>query len=159
MIPSILQWIDGVRRARGILAGDVLEVGSRDVNGSARLAFQDSSSYLGVDLEGGQGVDVVLDVVQLGEWRLGRRWDSVVCCETLEHVVRPWLAVEQLKAALLPGGYLWVSTPGYGFPVHRFPIDCYRYGEDAYRLWLFADMELVELTRCYDSDNNFALAA
>lgn len=72
------------------------------------------------------------------------------CTEVLEHCVRPWMIVDQMKAVLKPSGLLIVSTPTYGFPLHRHPIDCYRFGEDAYRLWLFGDMQLLTLDRLVD---------
>jgi 2-polyprenyl-3-methyl-5-hydroxy-6-metoxy-1,4-benzoquinol methylase len=73
------------------------------------------------------------------------KFDTIICCETLEHTVRPWVIVSLMREILTPGGYLWISAPTYGFPLHRYPIDCYRFADDAYRLWLFAGMILLSV--------------
>lgn len=143
MTPSILDFLS--RHAPAEL-GSVLEVGSFDVNGSPRSVLAGrASAYVGVDIEPGPGVDVVLSGESLFPHFPAGHFDAVVCCECLEHTVRPWLVVDQLKAVLRPGGLLFVSTPTFGFPLHRYPIDCYRFGEDAYRGWLFEGYEALAL--------------
>lgn len=61
--------------------GAVVEIGSRDINGSVRAWF-DTPSYWGIDLFPGPSVDEVADAVR---WRPATRVDCVVCCEVLEH--------------------------------------------------------------------------
>ena len=60
----------------------VLEVGSYDVNGTARSLFHENRSYVGVDLVSGPGVDVVYDGEVL---KLDNCFDFVFCCEVFEH--------------------------------------------------------------------------
>jgi hypothetical protein len=63
---------------------EVLEVGSRDVNGSVRLVFEpDCKSYLGVDREAGAGVDRVASVYELDHVLEGALYDLVVSTEML----------------------------------------------------------------------------
>lgn len=150
MMPAILDFVRVTRAALKVPAGRVLEIGSRNINGTVRSVFTDAQEYLGVDIEDGPDVDFRLDAEHLDAHYAAASFDSVLCFECLEHTVRPWLIVAQLKRALRPGGYLWVSTPTFGFPLHRFPVDCYRFGEDAYRLWLFADLELLALGTVVD---------
>jgi SAM-dependent methyltransferase len=144
MTPDILNFI---RRAiyKLPMFQNTLEVGSLDVNGSVREVLQIRSvKYKGVDILGGPGVDeVVKDIDELLD--RDERYDLVACCETLEHVLDPLRMVRTMRELLLPGGFLLITTPGYGFPVHRFPIDTFRFGEDCYRLVFFADMELMSL--------------
>lgn len=160
MTPAIIDFLARARRELSIPAGRVLEVGSLDVNGSPRVVFgADAESYLGVDAEPGAGVDLALDAEGLiGHFAPGS-FDTVICCETLEHCVRPWVVVDAMKAVLKAGGHLWVSTPTFGFPEHRYPIDCYRFGEDAYRRWLFADTELLRLELLTDVPGHPVIAA
>lgn len=160
MIPAIL---DALRTWKSDLAaptGHALEVGSYDVNGSPRSVFAtDAQVYVGVDIAPGPGVDVILDGERLDAVFGPGSFDTVICCECLEHTVRPWLVVEQLKKVLAPGGLLWVSTPTYGFPLHRHPLDCYRFGEDAYRHWLFAGTDLLRLAHVADALGQPAIVA
>ena len=159
MLPAILEFAKRVKDQHSIPTGIVLEVGSYNVNGSPREVFQaEAKSYIGVDMDEGPDVDRVVNGEELTT-AFDHTFDTVICMETLEHVKNPWKVVEQLKAVLSPGGHLWISTPTFGFPLHRFPIDCYRFGEDAYRLVFFADMELIALEEVKDSENNPVIVA
>jgi 2-polyprenyl-3-methyl-5-hydroxy-6-metoxy-1,4-benzoquinol methylase len=107
----------------------------------------------------GKGVDIAVDAELFLEFSLWPWADTVVCCECLEHTVRPWNIVQGLKRQLKPGGWLWISAPTYGFPLHRFPLDCFRFGEDAYREWIYKDMELVDLAHVKDELGQPAIVA
>jgi SAM-dependent methyltransferase len=160
MMAAILDFARRTKSDFSIPTGRVLEVGSFDVNGSPRSVFQaDAEWYHGVDISPGPGVDAVVDGEKLSAHFDAESFDTVVSMECLEHTVRPWIIVEQMKAVLRPGGHLWISTPTYGFPLHRYPIDCFRFGEDAYRLWIFAGMELMRLEHVVDELNQPAIVA
>lgn len=62
--------------------GSVVEVGSRDVNGSVRHLFWNATSYIGVDLVDGPGVDVACDFIT---YKPKGKVRTVVSCEVLEH--------------------------------------------------------------------------
>lgn len=52
------------------------------------------------------------------------QWKTITCFEVLEHLYNPLFFLENLKKALLPDGYIYLSTP-YQFPqflkaVHHF---------------------------------------
>lgn len=66
----------------------VIEIGSRNVNGSVRSLFP-NAKYLGIDIEDGEGVDVVVDAM---EFEPDEPVDLVICCEVLEHESR-WIDV------------------------------------------------------------------
>ena len=91
------------------VTGDVLEVGSRDVNGTVRGLFKNASSYLGIDLFPGGGVDQVADGADCD---LGRKFDVVVCCEVLEHARRPGAVVANSLRHLRKGGKLVITCAG-----------------------------------------------
>ncbi len=152
MIPAILEFARRASDDFRVEPGVVLEVGSYNVNGTIRDVFQASaSSYTGVDITAGPGVDIVLDAHKLNEAFAPETFDTVLSCECLEHDTKPWITVAHLHALLKPGGYLFVTTPTFGFPLHRYPIDCYRFGEDAYRLILFEGIDILRLEEVLDS--------
>src|SRR5262245_27728467 len=91
---------------------DVLEVGSRDINGSLRpyIASLGPRSYVGVDSERGPGVDEVCPAEQLIHRFGSESFDLVISTEMLEHV-RDWRAVvSNLKRTVRPGGTLLFTT-------------------------------------------------
>lgn len=57
-------------------------------------------------------------------------YDFVVLDEILEHVPRPWIAVEEVRRILKPGGTLITSSP-FMIAVHKVPEDYWRFTKDA----------------------------
>jgi ubiquinone/menaquinone biosynthesis C-methylase UbiE len=47
-------------------------------------------------------------------------FDTVICCETLEHLHQPWTALEELARVLRPGGRLFLTTPNYLNPMGAY---------------------------------------
>lgn len=134
------QWVTNPRR--------VLEVGSRDVNGTPRTHYAvDGVEYIGVDIESGPGVDQIRPCDRIGE--LGH-FDVVVCCEMLEHVPDPFGCVGHLRAAVADGGFLIVTSPAPEFPLHRHPRDYVRLMPDFYTDVIFRDMVIHDIHRTTD---------
>ena len=63
------------------ITGPVIEIGSRNVNGSARDAFP-GVEWWGIDSEDGPGVDEIYDAA---EYWPEQQFRTVICCEVLEH--------------------------------------------------------------------------
>lgn len=118
----------------------VLEVGSLNVNGSLRSHVEalGPASYWGIDIQEGPGVDEVLDCCQLGELGVRVLYDLIICTEMLEHAPDWRKAINEIKDALLPGGYLLLTTRSKGFPLHCYPEDHWRFSEEDMRQ-IFAD--------------------
>lgn len=153
MIPGILHFMQ--LHQHKTYVGDVLEVGSYNVNGTPRTVLQHiAKSYIGVDISPGDCVDIVMDAEKLLDTFKPAQFDTVVCCELLEHCLHPWIIVEVMRTVLKPNGWLWISTPTFGFPEHRYPIDCYRFGKDTYVQYFFKDMSILALTTVVDCNNS-----
>lgn len=124
----------------------VLEVGSRNVNGSLRGHVEGLAplSYLGVDIQPGPGVDEVCPVDQLLKRFGDNAFEVVFSTEMLEHV-RDWrAAVTNLKGVTKPGGILLITTRSQGFGFHGYPFDFWRF-ETTDMAVLFEDFELLAL--------------
>ena len=90
----------------------VLELGSRDVNGSVRNIFRAHGTlfprYVGLDIAPGPGVDVVADAAT---WTppAGEEPDCVVTTEMLEHVADAEAVIANVGRILKPGGVLLLT--------------------------------------------------
>jgi SAM-dependent methyltransferase len=124
----------------------VLEVGSRNINGSLR-SFVESlapASYLGVDIATGEGVDEVCDAGRLVERFRPESHDVLISTEMLSHV-RDWLqAIDNFKRLLRPNGLLLVTTRSKGFPLQEAPFDFWRYEVDDMKE-IFSDFVIEKL--------------
>ncbi len=121
--------------------GYTLELGSLDVNGSVREYF--GEDYVGIDIEAGKSVDRVMNANDIGG--LDERFDCVLSLNLFEHDRYFWKTVEGVKKVLKPGGTFVVVTPTFFFPIHRYPRDYYRFGEDAFREVFFDGYDIVKL--------------
>jgi len=132
---------DYVRRHFDGVLLPVLEIGSkhedhqwwRDLRGQLGVADE---LWTGLDMEPGPNVDVVCDITK-PPWpgELFGAFGTVICSEVLEHVKDPGMALEALLNFVAPGGTLIVTVP-FGFPVHNFPADYWRFTPDGLRLLL-----------------------
>ncbi len=108
MHEEVLVFVGSVRT--GLMnIGDlrILELGSRDVNGSPRGLFGGAKEYVGVDLAPGPGVDVVMDCRAYdGE----RRFDVCLRLEAMEHEKEPTVFIRAAGAALRRHGLLILSA-------------------------------------------------
>lgn len=145
MTPEIQHWVETIARPLIKYPGKVLEVGALNINGTVRQFFPDAELYVGTDMEAGPNVDIVLDNSRLMEMFIGARFDTIIACEVLEHDIMFWQTLFYLRTLLADDGYLIITTPTFGFPLHRFPRDYWRFGEDAYREIFFTEMNILDL--------------
>jgi SAM-dependent methyltransferase len=138
----------------------VLEVGSRYVNGSVRPMIQrflDPREYIGIDLEPGKYVDLVLPAEKIVEKFGEESFDTIVSTEVLEHVHNWRLVINQLKKALKPGGFLYITTRSKGFPFHSYPYDYWRY-EPHDMIAIFRDFKIYRLKKDPEAPGVFLIA-
>jgi SAM-dependent methyltransferase len=114
------------------LPGPVVEIGAYQVEGQEALIdlrrlFR-GTSYLGIDMRPGPGVDRVENVERMT--LASRSVGTVLALSTFEHVRRFWLGVEEIKRIVRPDGVLVISTPFY-FHIHNHPSDYWRFTPEA----------------------------
>lgn len=111
--------------------GKIVDLGSLNVNGSLRECAPAEAIYVGLDIEPGKGVDIVM----AGDSRLPLADDSTdmaVSSSVLEHDQFFWNTFLELVRITRPGGYIYVNAPSNG-SYHRYPVDNWRFYADAAR--------------------------
>lgn len=106
----------------------VLDIGSYDVNGSYKHLFG-SCEYVGLDIEKGPNVDVVMESPYTWNNLENEYFDYIISGQTFEHIEYPWLTIKEIYRKLKPGGIICIIAPN-STPEHRYPFDCYRYFAD-----------------------------
>lgn len=112
MHPEAFRWVEQV--CVGGRFDLVVELGSRDVNGTIRDLF-DCDEFVGVDIDEGPGVDVVCDAA---DFMPERPAGCVVSTEMLEHTPRARESVLQAFRMLAPGGVFVMTAAGPGRHPH-----------------------------------------
>lgn len=107
----------------------VVEIGSRNFNGSLREVAPQQFEYIGVDFSSGDGVDVVLDSPYSLPFD-DASIDMVLSSSCLEHSEMFWLVFLEIMRVLKPGGLCYLNTPSNG-DFHRYPVDCWRFYPDS----------------------------
>jgi hypothetical protein len=68
----------------------------------------------------------------------------VLSGQTFEHNPEFWRTLAEMTRVMAPHGVMVIIVPSEG-PVHRYPVDCYRFGPDAMTGWATAmGLEVVE---------------
>ncbi|QEH36346.1 hypothetical protein OJF2_49070 [Aquisphaera giovannonii] len=116
--------------ADGLDSVRVLDVGGARINGSYRDVFGPGVTYMAADLSAGEGVDIVLD----DPYRIpvpDGSFDVVLSGQMFEHCEFFWLAFQEMMRVVNDRGVVCLIAPSGG-PIHRYPVDCYRFYPDSY---------------------------
>jgi SAM-dependent methyltransferase len=108
---------------------NILDIGSKDFNGSLRSFAPMGANYVGVDFEDGKGVDVLIT----DPYKLPFETNSIdiiVSSSCFEHSDCFWLVFLECLRLLKPSGILYINAPSNG-PFHRYPVDSWRFYPDA----------------------------
>ena len=127
---------------------DVVELGSMNVNGSYRELFPAGTRYIGVDLEPGPGVDLVLESVYQLPFDAAS-CDLVIVGQMLEHCGQFWRVFLEIERILRSGGKAFVIAPSAG-PMRRYPVDCYRFLPDSFHA--IADWTQLSLVHAWSDE-------
>lgn len=107
----------------------VVDLGSQDVNGSLRDCCPSDARYVGLDMEPGRGVDIVVEPgapLPFADASV----DVVVSTSAFEHDIFFWETFLELVRVLRPGGLVYINAPSNS-DFHRYPLDCWRFYPDA----------------------------
>lgn len=160
MTPEILQWLKGLSWLVGP-DSVVLELGSYNVNGSARSAIP-HKQWIGMDIAKGPDVDIVVHEQEVYRMLLRQHNympDVFVCCECLEHVRDPIATLNEFKLAMkesvdmrreaqVPGhpeSLLILTAPSYHFQYHAYPKDYWRFSKDTLEDVFFDGLEPLHI--------------
>jgi cyclopropane fatty-acyl-phospholipid synthase-like methyltransferase len=111
MHPGAFEFVSRYATAEVI---DVIEIGSRDINGSIRCHFP-AASWIGLDLHAGPSVDVVCDAIDyIPEVPV----DLVVIAEVFEHAANWGEILTHAAMWLKPGGQILITCAGPGREPH-----------------------------------------
>ncbi|MBL4885345.1 MAG: methyltransferase domain-containing protein [Planctomycetaceae bacterium] len=106
----------------------VLEIGSRDVNGSVRNLFE-NCDYIGIDAVQAAGVDQVCLGHEFND--APNSFDVVCAVEVFEHDPYAKQTVANMLNLLRPGGLFFMTCAGQGRPEHGTTRTGPLYGPDA----------------------------
>ena len=110
-------------------SASILEIGSYNVNGTLKDFQPQGSNWLGVDIESGPGVDLVIEDTSALPFE-DSSFDYVVASSVFEHDPTFWSTFSEMVRVLKDGGSIYINAPSNGV-VHRYPIDVYRFYPDA----------------------------
>ena len=141
--------VDFIRKnltAEEVNGKDILDVGSLNVNGSARDAITNykPNSYIGTDIANGYCVDMIVNAEKLLEVFEPNSFDIIVSTEMIEHCGNWKVIIHNLKMLVKPGGCILITTRSKGFPFHEWPIDHWRFEVKDMQV-IFSDFEIVAL--------------
>lgn len=134
-----------IQRHAERLVGPYLEVGSKDYGSTEdlRAVFAEKGPYIGVDMEPGAEVDLVLDLTdefdRVDAALSHARFGTIFCLSVLEHCRRPFRMAENLTRLLAAEGKLVVAAP-FAFKYHAYPGDYWRFTHEGIRE-LFAGLD------------------
>ena len=107
----------------------ILDIGSKDENGSLRKYANDKHEYIGIDMIPGENVDVVQDDPYVIPFN-NDTFDIVTATSVFEHSSMFWVLANEIFRVLKPNGLFYLNVPSNG-PYHTYPLDCYRFYPDA----------------------------
>lgn len=117
--------------------GRIMELGTRRSQSNRSThhkAQHPDGDWTLVDFADGLDVDVVSDAHRLVFD--DETFDFIVAASVYEHLERPWVAVEEARRVLKPGGQILIVTH-QTFPIHGYPSDFWRFTDKAFTDVLF----------------------
>lgn len=107
----------------------IVEIGSMDFNGTLRDHVEANDIYIGLDVEHGKSVDLVIDPLKPLPLR-DNFADIVLSSSQMEHDKFFWKTFLDLARITKENGYIYISAPSNG-DYHCYPIDCWRFYPDS----------------------------
>ena len=129
----------------------VLEIGSWIAPGQEAIVCRRTiaplvGEYVGLDMQDGNGVDVVADAKDIPF--PDNHFDVIISTDCYEHVDWPREVTHEAFRVLKPGGVFYLTTV-FSFPIHGYPDDFWRFTPNCIRLLLEdAGFEVRDLQGC-----------
>ncbi|HEY4716194.1 MAG TPA: methyltransferase domain-containing protein, partial [bacterium] len=138
MTPDDLNYIKRLL-STDIIKSPVLELGV-DYEGNTCKELMKSADieYFGTDIKPSKNVDFVVNfeeqAVEIERYFDDRKFGSVLVLNVLEHVFEPVRVLDNVFNILMKGGTAIIITPVV-WPLHNYPLDCYRINPDFYEVY------------------------
>ena len=129
--PIVYDFVKKVMDSFPCKSGNVLEIGSLDVNGSLSDIFI-PYHYVAFDMRLGKNVN--LNARANYSPFKDDSFCAVVCCDTLEHDEDVFGTLREMKRVLAKDGIMIIAVPGIGFKLHEYPSDYWRFTRYAVEL-------------------------
>ena len=127
----------------------VLDIAPQDHEGAK--AYFSQARVETLDIASESGATYVADLCRNNSDIIpNERFDMIVCTEVLEHTLRPFDAVEEIRRLLKKGGKAFVTVP-FNFRIHGPLPDCWRFSEHGIRS-LFSRFDILSLDALEDDD-------
>ena len=107
----------------------ILDIGSKDENGSLKKYNNNNHEYIGIDMVPGKNVDIVQKDPYVIPFD-NDTFDIVTSTSVFEHSSMFWVLSNEIFRVLKPNGLFYLNAPSNG-PYHTYPLDCYRFYPDA----------------------------
>jgi SAM-dependent methyltransferase len=136
----------------------VLDVGSRQAGRNSKtykqvLLNHRDAEYLGMDVQDGENVDLVVKDPYNWTEIEDETYDVVICGQVFEHVEFFWEVFKEMVRVLKPGGYICLIAPSLQ-KMHT-DVDCWRFLPDGMRaLAKWGNVKLLK-TDCYRPSYRF----
>ncbi len=129
-----------------VIGKEVIEVGSYNMHGSLRgyVESQVPAKYIGVDIQEGEGVDIICRAEDIVEKFGEENFDIVISTETFEHIKDWKSAISNIKNICKPNGIILITTRSKGYLYHPSPNDYWRY-EIKDMKYIFSDCIIEKL--------------
>jgi SAM-dependent methyltransferase len=119
---------------------DIADIGGAGMESRLTL-FDIKADVYDLNKEEFEGEGIVHDICKNP---LPKQYDTILCCNTYEHIIDPYKASQNIIKSLKPGGYVFITTVWiYPFHAYRDVIDTYRYTDQALSV-LFKELEEVK---------------
>lgn len=133
---------------------NILDLGSMNINGTYRTILNSNKNkwkYIGVDMEAGNGVDIVLINAYKWEEIQSDSIDVLISGQVFEHIEYFWIIILEVFRVLKPGGICCIIAPGAG-EVHKYPVDCWRFYPDGFSaIAKFAQLNVIKIETQWES--------
>ena len=113
----------------GINKSKILDIGSKDENGSLKKYTENKHEYIGIDMIPGKNVDIVQTDPYILPFE-DNTFDIITSSSVFEHSQMFWVLFNEIIRVLKPNGLFYLNAPSNG-PYHAFPVDCYRFYPDS----------------------------